>query len=64
VEILLVVEWKGLLLVFQRSTREARGTRRLDVPMRVSCWDMARGDTIGGREDAGFTTDGTKTIRR
>jgi len=44
--------------------REARGTRRLDVPMRVSCWDMARGDTIGGREDAVFTTDGTKTIRR
>jgi len=35
VGILLVVEGERLVLVFQRTVREASGTRRLDVPTRA-----------------------------
>jgi len=50
VGILLLVEGDRLLLVFQRSTRKASGTRRWDVM--TSSGDMTRRNSIGSREDA------------
>jgi len=39
VGILLMVKGERLILIFQRTMREASGTRRLDAPTRVRGWN-------------------------
>jgi len=63
VGILLMVEGERLILVFQRTTREASGTRRLNAPTR------ARGRNTRGnllamrrRDGGGLAVDGTKVL--
>jgi len=63
VGILLMVEGKRLILVSQRTTREASGTRRLDTPMRARGWST-RGDllTMRRRDGGGFAIDHAKHV--
>ena len=52
VGILLMVERERLILVFQRTMREASGTRRLNAPTRVRGWST-RGDLLAVRRRDG-----------
>ena len=63
VGILLMVEWERLVLVFQRTTREAGRTRRLDAPTRARGWNT-RSDLLAMRrgDGGGLTIDGAKDV--
>jgi len=63
VGILLMVESKRLILVFQRTTREASGTRRLDTPTRAR-GRSTRGDLLAmrRRDGGGFAIDHAEDI--
>ena len=58
-----MIKGKGLVLVFQRTMREAGGMRRLDVPTRVRGWNM-RGDLLAmrRRDSGGLAVDGAKVL--
>ena len=63
VGILLVVERERLILVFQRTTREAGRTRRLNAPMRARGRSM-RGDLLAmrRRDGGGLAVDGAEDV--
>jgi len=61
--ILLMVKGERLVLVFQRTMREAGGTRRLDAPTRVRGRN-ARGDLLAvrRRDSGGLAIDGAEVL--
>jgi len=63
VGILLMVEGERLVLVFQRTTREAGGTRRLDVPTRAR-GQNTRSDLLAmrRRDGGGLAVDGAEVL--
>ena len=63
VGILLVVEGERLVLVFQRTMREAGGMRRLDAPTRARGQNV-RDDLLAvrRRDGGGFAVDGTEIL--
>jgi len=63
VGILLMVEGERLILVFQRTTREASGMRRLDAPTRARGWS-ARSDLLAmrRRDGGGLAIDGAEVL--
>jgi len=63
VGILLMVESKRFILVFQRTTREASGTRRLDTPTRAR-GRSTRSDLLvmRRRDGGGLAVDGAKVL--
>jgi len=63
VGILLMVEGERLVLVFQRTTREAGRTRRLDAPTRTRGRNV-RGDLLAmrRRDSRRFAIDGAKVL--
>jgi len=63
VGILLMVKGKRLILVFQRTTREASRTRRLDTPTRARGWST-RGDLLAmrRRDSGGLAIDHAEDV--
>jgi len=61
--ILLMVKGERLVLVFQRTRREAGGTRRLDAPMRARGRN-ARGNLLAvrRRDGGGLAVDGAEVL--
>jgi len=63
VGILLMVKGKRLVLVFQRTTRKAGGTRRLNAPTRARGWSTRGGLLAMRRRDGrGLAVDGTEVL--
>jgi len=63
VGILLVVEGERLVLVFQRTTRKAGGTGRLDVPTRVRGWNTGSNLlAVRRRDSGGLAVDGAEVL--
>jgi len=58
-----MVEEERLVLVFQRTTREAGGTRRLDAPTRARGRNT-RSDLLAmrRRDSGGLAVDGTEVL--
>jgi len=58
-----MVEGERLILVFQRTTREAGGTRRLNAPTRAR-GRSTRGDLLAmrRRDGGGLAVDGAKIL--
>jgi len=63
VGILLMVEGERLVLIFQRTTREAGGMRRLNAPTRARGWNT-RSDLLAvrRRDSGGLAIDGAEVL--
>ena len=58
-----MVERKRLVLVFQRTMREASSMRRLDVPMRARGWNVGNNFlAVRRRDGGGLAIDGAEDV--